>query len=295
MYFIRHNFNGIDESVLALTENSLIGFHFANEFYETKEEYQNIHSGYEKGFSRAFDAFASLGETGGLVVFEYNNPDHFFVARVNGNQKIQRLDFTTSDRDKLIYKVLHYNDLRQFNYANFLVLLALRPPYSTICQPGEHYQRIVRHIYLGEPLPMTVNLLHPKVLEQLCENYLRSEFVEPSIRIQYTIMKTGKTLPILDIVGRSMTGQKLLVQVTHHSDEPALEKANRLVNIQGTIPGTTSILFSADEALSLDGLHRHFNISRVFDKFKDSEEPWHQDMIKEMLGIKIATVAVGRQ
>lgn len=287
IYFIRHKFNGIDEAAIILMNQKLIGFHFADEFFERKEDYKQLHTGYEKGFSKAFDAFSRLGQSGGIVVFEYNDPDEFYVATVNGNQKISRFDFEYSDQTVFIYKVLQYVKARKFSYAEYPVLLAIRPPYGTACQPGWHYRQIIRHIYLGSNLPRTVNLLHPKVLEQLCENYLRSEFVPPPIRIQYTIMKTGKTLPIVDIVGRSLTGQKLLVQVTHHSGGPAKAKAEQLIKIRRHIPSAKSILFSADSHLAIDGLDIHVNISSVFSTFNNSPEDWHQAMIKEMIGIKL--------
>jgi len=284
IYFIRHKFTGLKEAAPSFEANRYIGFHFADEFHERKEDYKALHDGYEKGFGRAYDAFHNIGHSGAIVVFEYNNPNHFYVATVPANQKIQPFHFTMADEEKLIYKILQYGDVRQFNYASHPVLLALRPPYSTVCQPGDHFRRIIKHLYLGEPLEKNVNLLHPKILEQLCENYLRSDFVDSKIKILYTTMKTGKTLPIVDIVGRSEDGHKLLIQITHHSGSQAAEKAQKLVDIQRELENTISIMFSGEKSLSIDGLDYHFTTHDVFSKFQNSPVTWHQTMLNDMLG-----------
>lgn len=287
IYFIRHNFNAIEESAKTLHQNRYIAFHFIDEFYEQKEEYSIFNPHRSNGFSRAHDAFDQIAKNGAIVVFEYHDTDKFYIATVSPGQRIRPFPFKTSVKKEILYKVLEYKDARTFSYSEHPVLLALRPPYSTICQPGEHFQRIIRHLYLGQVIPCSVNLLHPKMLEQLCENYLRSEFAPTQVRLRYTFMKTGKTLPFLDIVGRSAIGQKLLIQVTHHRGIPARKKAQLLVAIQQAEQNAISIMFSADSAVDVPALTYHFNINNIFNVFARSPTPWHNQMLNDMLGIDI--------
>jgi hypothetical protein len=285
IYYLRHNFSGRGEVAPTLLERKFIAFHYANEYHEKIEDYTSFHEGYERVFKITFNAFSRIGKDGVIVVFEYNDPDHFFIASVPKGQSIQPFEYTSTDYGSIIYKVLSYCNPKRFTYARHMVLLALRPIHGTVCQPSPPFQRIVRHLYLGKDLKRSVQLLHPKFLEQLCENFLRSDFPPAEIRILYTFMKTGKTLPIVDIVGRDTSGRMMLVQVTHNTGEGAIDKARKLVSLAQTLPEAVSILFSGKRSLEYEGLNYHFSVQNVFSKFEKSSVPWHRSMLEEMLGI----------
>jgi hypothetical protein len=277
IYYLRHNFSGSGAVDDVLLQNNLIAFHYSDEFHEGMEDYTLVEKGGERGFKIAFKAFTRMGKDSAIVVFEHKNPDYFYIATVPGGQPIQRFDFQAASREKpFVYKTLTYIDRRAFPYAQIIVLLALRPPYATICQPGLPFERIIRRLYLGYPLERSVQLLHPSFLEQLCENFLRSDFAPPTIRLLYTTAKTGKTLPTVDIVGRNAEGQILMVQISHAAGAGALEKAQKLVSLTATVPGAISILFSGDGNLTEAGLDYSFSVDAIFQVFENSPVPWHK-------------------
>jgi hypothetical protein len=288
IYFLRHKFTGIEESAALLRKKQLIAYHFSDEFHEKKEDYEILHEGYAGGFTQAFNAFKYMEEHGAIVVFEYENNNEFFIARVSSMQKVRPVHFELSEGKILVYKGLRYEEPKRFSYIDHPVLLAIRPPYSTICRPGPTFQTIINHLYLGSPVERTVRLLHPKTLEQLCETYLRSDFAMEDIRLQYAMLKIGKTFPIVDIFGRSVIGKKILVQVTHHDGEAALQKAKVLVELKKEVEDAIFILFSGSKKMEVAGLHFHFNIQEIFCAFQQSGIDWHTKMIDEMLGLFIS-------
>ena len=286
IYYLRHNFSGRGEVDPILLKKKFIAFHYSDEYHEKFEDYSSAHEGYERGFKIAFKAFTKMGKDGAIVVFEHDDPDYFYIASVFSGQTIQPFEFASTTHGSILYKVLSYSNPKRFSYAQNMVLLALRPPYGTVCQPKPPFPSIIRYLYLGYPLHRSVQLLHPKFLEQLCENFLRSDFAPPEIRLLYTTVKTGKTLPIVDIVGRNAAGRMLLVQVSHASGGEAIDKAKKLVSLAQTVPDTVSILFSGEPDLTYEGLDYHFPVQNVFAKFEDNSAPWHRTMLEEMLGIK---------
>ena len=120
------------------------------------------------------------------------------------------------------------------------------------------------------------------MLEQLCENYLRSEFVPDEIRLDYCMVKIGKTLPYVDIVGRSISGNKLYAQVTFAENNKADEKAEMLVDF--TKQNGKSIMFSNGLSKKINGLDYTFEIEKVFSDFMKSKKSKYQQMIKDMIG-----------
>lgn len=292
IYYLRHNFSGRGEVDPVLLEKKLIAFHYTDEYHEKFEKYTSFNEGFERVFKIAFNAFERMGKNGAIVVFEHDDHEHFYIASVPKGQSIQPFEYTSKDTDQILYKVLSYSHPKRFSYAQNMVLLAVRPIHGTVCRPNPPFPQIIRHLYLGYPLDRSVQLLHPKFLEQLCENFLRSDFAPPDIQLLYTTAKKGKTLAIVDIVGRDVRGRRLLVQVSHAKGGAALEKAKKLVSLAQTVPASVSILFSGEPGLELPGLDHHFPIQDVFAVFEDSSIPWHKTMLEDMLGIIIPAGAI---
>jgi hypothetical protein len=140
----------------------------------------------------------------------------------------------------------------------------------------------------GTPLERELHNLHPKMLEQMCEEWLRTDYAG-DYRIKYELLKTGKTLPVIDICADTRSGHRLLVQVTFAEGNKALSKARELKEYcdesASTMP--TIGLFMGpekeqDKVTSL-GL-KYISIESVFEQFKASD--FYGDMLDKMIGIK---------
>lgn len=278
VYFARHNLSGGDGVTKTLKENNLIAYHFLNEYYEDVENY----SEQSRGLTQAFNAFHAISKTGCLIAAEYGDSSSFVIAKVKPGTNLKPLTIKSTDGD-LIFKTIEFSEPKICYYGDFPLLAAIRPPYTTVCSTGRSFSQLIKHIYLGESLELSVDFMHPSSIELMCEAFLKSEMVPESIRLDYALLRTGKTMPAIDIYGRSKSGNKVYAQVTYSAD--AIHKVKDLVNFaRGT--GLT-IYFSRDKNLQHEGLTHHFNIDEVFHKFLDSNNSMWKNMIREMIGLKI--------
>lgn len=274
VYFIRHKISGGPKTIRELKNRSVIAYHFVDEYYEDIDGYSEP----PRGLVQAFNAFGAIGKTGAIIVSEYDNSNEFTVGTFDPGVTTQPMQFQT-DEGELLYKTLKYRDPKTFRYSDYPLLAAIRPPYSTICSTGRSFSQLIKHIYLGDEIEMGTDFMHPSSIELMCETFLRSDLAPDNLQLAYTLLRTGKTMPSVDIFGKSKEGEFIFAQVTYAANNPAKVKA--LVDFAGN-KGTT-VLFSKDKSVENEELDHHFNIDDIFQKFMEHGSVYRQ-MLEEMTG-----------
>ena len=133
---------------------------------------------------------------------------------------------------------------------------------------------------MREPLEFSVEFMHPSSIELMCETFLRSALAPKDIRLEYTLLRIGKTMPAIDIYGRSVKGNKIFAQVTYaHSNQKKVTTLIQFAQERGK-----TILFSRDKKTKINGLDYHFNIADIFELFANSSESKWQAMLRELIG-----------
>jgi hypothetical protein len=286
--FIRHNFDNAEQMHEYCIKNNYIAIHFTPEGHVEWSSYSE-QAKKAKGFKRAFQALKDLGKHGGFVVAQYN-PQHFQVGQVNRGTEIELYNYGREHgQQDNYYKLLKLaKRTAAYSYPRYPLLAALRPPYVAICKMSDHSRGIVRHLWDGTPIERKLHNLHPKMLEQMCEEWLRTDYAD-DYRIKYELLKTGETLPVIDICAETRSGHRLFVQVTFAEGKQALSKARELKEYcdesASTMP--TIGLFMGpekqqDEVARL-GL-KYVSIESVFNQFDKTS--FYGDMLDKMIGIK---------
>lgn len=229
LYFIRHKFKTLSSDIEEYCRaNSCVAIHFNTEFHHDFSDYSEM-AKEKKNFKQAFSLFKELGQTGGVVVAEYNT-NEFCIGEVVPETIIEAFNYgmQVGESDDY-YKTLKLRNVKgPFSYADYPLVSALRPPFVTICGLNDYSKNIILHLFKNNALALDVRNLHPKMLEQMCEEWLRTDLAG-ELKIKFGLLKTGKTLPIIDIYARTSKGDDLYVQVTHASDKSkVLAKASKM-------------------------------------------------------------------
>jgi hypothetical protein len=275
VYFVRHKFSSAITT--QLREKQLVAYNYVDEYHEKIQDY----SEQSRGLTQSFNVFRAMMATGGLVVIDYENPVQFTIARLVPNQSSEKKVALSREDGEGIYKALDTIEPKTFLYSKFPLMAAVRPMMSTACSPGRTFSQMARHLYLGEPIEYGVDFMHPSSVELMVETFLRSDLVSDSIRLDYTLLRTGKTMPFVDIYGRSLTGQKVFAQVTNQSAPN--EKVNGFVDFVSA--NGVSILFSRDLECEHPGLNQHFCLDEIFKILWKHPTGKYQRFLKELSGI----------
>jgi hypothetical protein len=162
------------------------------------------------------------------------------------------------------------------DYSKYPVLLAIRPPYGTLCKPGrDTYWEFVNYKLTGERPDLSTKLLHPKMAEQMCVEYLRSVGVNGH-KLNYCTLKPGKTLAFIDICGVLDNKKDVIAQVKNGKiEKSALDAFAKFTinNIDGV-----NIVFSKDRDKA-EPYIVFVNIDDVFDHFKKTKPEMLEKMI----------------
>ena len=121
------------------------------------------------------------------------------------------------------YKTLQFSKesiKKYYPSEDFPVYQAVRPQKSTCCEPHTAFMtKVLPFIYKHEDnqkIQATTELLHAKVIEQMCEEYLRQkgyDETDEKSKLDYSSCRVGKTMKDFDIVGRAKNGRTVLAQV----------------------------------------------------------------------------------
>lgn len=241
----------------------------------------------EEGFAKAHSAakmFAEMlaAKDDALVVAEYELYD--LPAKASYKKvlfgKIDSKEVEDCfNKNGFPMKTLHFapDTVRELKIEDYPVYLAARPPYTTVCRPQScFFTCCIPVIYDGKPLKADVKLLHYKMLEQLCEEYLRRFGVE-GVRMTNTICKVGKSLSVFDIIGRLENGKKVFAQVKADREDDTAERYLRLYK-----ESDKACYLFFDDCRAGEN-RRRIAVSEVFGRF--AESAWGRKMLADMIGI----------
>jgi hypothetical protein len=289
IYFIRHNFDNDKEVWEHCRTNHCIAIHFNREGFHEFEQYSKENQ--QRNFKKAFQDLQTLSRQGGRVVAQYES-NSFQVGIIHPGTPIvfHNLPDGSPPQDNF-YKTLAIADLsQQFYYADYPLLSALRPPYQTIAKLSPIAANIFDHLFNGIPLDFTVSNLHPQMLELMCDEYLRSRLCPPDLRLEFAMMRTGKTLPVIDLYAMTREGKYLCMQITHATDPFAVKrKAEKLRQYISEISAGKEVIavFAApavhQQVVTTMGM-RFLAIENIFDELA-AVEPYKW-MLCQLIGIR---------
>jgi len=310
-YFIRHkenkkNLEASRKEIIELFDTRRIAIFFDNEPWETvfDEINEKPHSLYftseyckdkmnsSKGYKTALKAMNSLSKDGGYVFAEYcssyigeEKKSGCILGKISPNSKIERFNSNCGSLISEVSLQLDSSNIKTINYFEYPVLFAIRPPYGTICCPNRNtYSSIAENLFEGKNLELSCNLLHPKMVEQMCVEYLYQvglDVQNENLKLDYCSLKPGKTLAQLDIVGRLKNGQKIFGQVKNDDSSNQLHSEEYF--FKHISPEIIGVFFSRfDKDIEVIGTNTFkINIDMIFKYFKDKKPI----LIKDMIGI----------
>ncbi len=287
IYFIRHAF----DSQVAASEcekNSVIAIHFYDDFpqqppLENKEAtpLENREAlKYYNSFIKALTPLRALGKNGGVVVIEYTpRSGEFFIGRVDPNTEIIPQDIS----EKKCLKTLHLADrIGPLKYSMYPLLSALRPPYQTMSRMYAASE-IVCYILNPQkyPMPFVVKSLHPKALEQMCAEWLRTN---PNDPMKYEVLKTGKTLAVIDIYGVAASGINVFAQITHEQNSEEVKRKFGLL-LDYVKEDNIVWFFGPKEKEPTEMQASGVKFKSIEDVFTELKERGREEMLKKMIGL----------
>lgn len=288
-YFIRHKDEN-RKNLSKLLQNHKIAIFFEDipwnqatdaEYWKSPERKNQKGSRYFTAYKTAVEFFKMLSKDGGQIFAEYEN------AILPNGKKGCLLGTVTPGTPVLEWDgcntTLQLQNVVEVEYAKYPVLLAIRPPYGTICQPQRQtYAKLAESLLKHKPIQPDIELIHPSVAEQMCVEFLRiygiSEKEED--KLNYLFLNVGKTMATVDIAGRLNNNKKVFCQVKHGPIHDNTKKA--FVEI---IPKEAiGVIFANNVANEVIGNIHYINIKDIYQKIlKDSPQ-----MIIDMIGIESA-------
>jgi hypothetical protein len=297
VYFIRHNLDNSD-TANRLCTGELIAIFFGIEkpddvFSVVDGKYTVIETKL-KGKNRqqcrtAVSYFAELANDGGLVVAEYNggniasgSESSFYGAKVGRVEKNSQI--ISHDGAPICLKL---TDVKSLKYADFPVMLAVRPPFVTICVPDSNlFKDIIPNWFSDTPIKeISYGMLHYKMTEQMCVEYmLKHDETNSEIKLNYCILRPGKNAPLFDIAGIDTCGKKVYASVKFN--RCPIDVVKELAKFADCNDDCNVILFSDDEihpctVLGIKSRLKHKNTNQIFILFKQL----NPTMLRHMIGI----------
>ncbi|MDD4178539.1 MAG: hypothetical protein PHH14_00605 [Candidatus Margulisbacteria bacterium] len=290
VYFIRHKQDDdfSKGEINRLKEKNKIAIFFDNKPLsevtigntEIHEKYFSDKKAVTVKYRSALNCLLKIAKDGGMVVAEYNDESEVLIGQVKPG--------TSLEASGKIEVTLQLTKTKTLKYSDYPVALAVRPPYGTICKPlAPFFQTIIPMIYNNAESSININrsLLHPKMLEQMCVEYLRIKGVNDQI-LKYCILRPGKSLAIIDIAGISRSGKPIYAQVKADKIKPEAH-ACFIKFASKNFKDALNVIFSeSDSTLKKHSEITYVNVDDVFNYFKTNDE----EMIRRMIGFpKLAT------
>ena len=296
-YFIRHKFPGDEKD---LCDARRIAIRFENHRILGKQTdlnpdwFRGLSPRYASTYRSALNYMIRLRDQGGYVFAEYgggyigkhrHRDIGCILARIKPQDQFDVFNASANDFTYQVALKLDPSSVGYIRYSEFPVLLAIRPPYSTICRPSRTYPQIAAAFFNRERLPATeaLELMHPKMVEQLCVEYLRRRGHENDL-LDYCTLRPGKSLAIIDIAGRLSSKRWLFAQVKNASLSAnySSELASQLESFIGESIGDNAVgvLFGKFEgAQNYDGPISFVDLKEVFQYFRKQQKAVLEDMI----------------
>ncbi len=285
IYFIRHKFNEAKKEVEVLQDNKIIAIHFNAEYHETLTDYKDQ----SREFKTAYSYFEKLRELGGTVVVQYQT-EFFYIATIAADTPILsynlKAHYNNEDNYLKTLKLSTFSE--RYSYAAYPLLSALRPPYVTIAPLNPFAHNLVLHLKGERSLDLLVNNLHPKMLEQMCDEWLRSKYTPAEYAMPFELLRTGLTLPVIDIYAETLQGKTLNVQITHAINASKVSaKAKTLADHMAGKPGEIGLFIgpekSKEQVLQCTSL-AFVSTESIFNTLAADAD--YKRMLEKMIGIQ---------
>jgi hypothetical protein len=307
VYFIRHNVandqpHAKPEALIKIASEDRIAIFWdlssVDTLYQAQHPYlvntpyfKEKHHKYYDSYQSAAGYFAELANSGGLVIAEYHSgwfhPDKFYGAKigiVEPNSKIEPLNIHVEGELVTYGTTIKLTGVKHVRYSDCPVLLAVRPPYGTMCRPKSYlFTDIIPSLYDGKEPTLEIESLHPKMLEQLCVEFLRSRGLTSlngsHFTLAYCTLKPGKSLATVDIVGISSDKRKLFAQVKFSMISP--KDRDTFMSLAASNQDGVNIIFSDDASETKDNVI-YKNVREIFDFYAATEDG--RSMLRSMIG-----------
>ena len=244
-HFIRHRIGSLGhESIRELFEDDILAIHYPGDGPRDSrscdaKDYKEL------GAKRAIRAFCSLAKTGGYVWAQYPGCRQVKIGTVEAGSNVDRLSrrweatgWTKKRKDRevgdlAILKALKLTRVRTISADRLMMLRAVRPRGSTVCEWHKADGRLAKEVE-GEELELRWRNLSPAQQEVATAQFLREHDLPGIPHLDMLLMPPGRTLKTVDIYGRA-TGDdgRLFVQVTNRTRKAAEGKTAGLRDLRG--------------------------------------------------------------
>jgi len=229
VYFIRHNWHDKElreEINKKLLNEKRIAIHFNDKAHKKFEDYSSKEKK-KPGFKEAWSIFNQLGKNGGIVLAQYD--EYFIIGKVKKGTKVEFRNIGS----KKGLKTYTFDRSKKILRKKCLNLVASLPRYRTITEVKKtevliraYYDKLIRK----EKTKPIIELLSPKLQEQMCVEWLRSELCDKSYKIKYLILKPGLDMEGIDIYGKTCGDKYLFGQVSYTNNKKELGKKIEALN-----------------------------------------------------------------
>lgn len=233
IFFIRHKptpeITDLN-TILSLMKDNRIAIFFDNLEWESAKKFISSdaspilsHSDKQtkitKTYATALKYIDRLSKDGGYVFAEYgvahtndSEAKGCIFAKIEPKTKVESITINGQQ----INITLRFKVMEIIDYAVYPVLLAIRPIRSTISQASQTYKLVANLLINKLPIDPKIDFLHPKMLEQLCVEYLikvGTEDNDDNHKLDYCFLRPGKTMAHIDIAGKLINKRKIYAQV----------------------------------------------------------------------------------
>jgi hypothetical protein len=296
-YFIRHKNPKEKEIPARLFDEKRIAIYFDREPWEhvfdiekliphggkfTEEYKKAAGAGYARTYASALNLISQIQTNGGYIFAEYgdsfigNMGNGCILGQVEAGTPVENVDGISP-----VTLRMKPSTIKIINYADYPVLLAIRPPYGTICCPSRNtYKTIADYHFDKKDVILSSDLLHPKMAEQMCVEYLRSVGLETGnseLTLSHCFLQPGKTLATIDIAGRLHNGKSIFAQVKNGEIRQDIER-DFFDFVGDKAIGVIFSKFIGDHRKISDGRYK-VNIDGVFSYFTRSNRQLLVDLI----------------
>jgi hypothetical protein len=296
VYFIRHNDDDNMNNIYELEKNGLIALFYENISWKkvfndgliNLEEIEGFtKSRYWQTYKGSLEKLYHLSKNGGYAFVEYNSGRGLKNDKYGYGCVFVEVEKNTNISSSISFEVtLKYKKLEDVSYIDFPVLLAIRPPFSTICIPYRPTFAKIADYLLSGTKEICLDYLHPKMAEQLCVEYLREVSQKNTGKLSYCTLKPGGSTAVIDITGESYIGDismTIFAQVKNGSIiEDDLDRFQELCEVDADCYG---YIFATEEPLKkLNSNVSYIDLNEVFDHFNATKKG--RLMLEQMIGFK---------
>jgi len=304
LYYNRHKMSASPGIYEDLIGKGQIAVHYELQTKEGKSRESTDPEDWEGTMQNILDRLWKICEKGALMAADYSQYDYskMIVGVIPPGSEVKNKTYSPSDietwehinedkhdREKgLAYKVVDLEDVVEFDYAEYPILLACQARLrgNIINWKAGKIEENLKHLYkskLGIDCEVQRNpyLLTDNQLEVLCSEYLRRN-PKSSVEIDYFLNSVGRQMKEVDIIGGSDKIRSLSQVSFTKSKGKIKEKIKKLRDFAKDYEGDKKIVlnyFGPEEGKKVlkNSDVKYIPIEKVFEEMKGTE------IVEEML------------